>query len=102
MPDAGSRILRSARQALAIARGEADPATYAVHVPEQVDVKRIREKLDMTQERFAATFGFSVASVRHWERRDRTPEGPARAYLLVIDRDPDAVRRALAGKGQEA
>jgi transcriptional regulator with XRE-family HTH domain len=49
----------------------------------------------MTQERFALAFGFSVNTLRHWEQGKRQPEGPARAHLLVIDRDPDAVRMAL-------
>jgi putative transcriptional regulator len=49
----------------------------------------------MTQEEFAGRFGFSIKTLRHWERKQRGPEGPMRAYLLVIDRDPQAVQRAL-------
>jgi putative transcriptional regulator len=49
----------------------------------------------MTQEEFAGRFGFSIKTLRHWEQKQRVPEGPARAYLLVIDRDPKAVQRAL-------
>ena len=40
----------------------------------------------MTQEEFAGRFGFSVNTLRHWEQGKRQPEGPTRAYLLVIDR----------------
>lgn len=51
--------------------------------------------IDMTQEEFAGCFGFSVNTLRHWEQGSRQPEGPTRAYLLVIDRAPKAVRKAL-------
>jgi putative transcriptional regulator len=61
-----------------------------------VNVRAIRTKLKMTQEEFAAKFGFSVNTLRHWEQGKRVPEGPTRAYLIVIDRDPKAVRKALA------
>lgn len=90
-----SRILQSAREALAIAKNELDPAEYAVHVPENIDVREIRQKLGMTQIAFARVFGFKLATLRHWEQRKRIPEGPARAYLTVIDREPETVRRAL-------
>ena len=95
--ESGSRILRGAKEALAIASGEMPQDTYAVHIPETVDVKSIREKLRMTQADFARTFGFKLATLRHWEQKTRVPEGPARAYLMVIDREPNTVRRVLAG-----
>ncbi|MGB8261764.1 MAG: hypothetical protein WCE75_15485 [Terracidiphilus sp.] len=38
---------------------------------------------------------FSVNTVRHWEQGRRVPEGPTRAYLVVIGREPEAVQRAL-------
>jgi putative transcriptional regulator len=88
-------ILRGARQALAFAKGEADIRKYRVHIPQEIDVKRIRAKLGMTQEEFAGQFGFSVNTLRHWEQGKRVPEGPTRAYLLVIDRAPKAVTKAL-------
>ena len=50
----------------------------------------------MTQEQFAARFGFSMATLRHWERGDRTPHGSALVLLKVIERNPQAVTEALA------
>ena len=88
-------ILRGARQALAFATGEADPRTYRVHIPHEIDVRRIRTKLGMTQAQFAQAFGFSVDTLRHWEQGRRMPDGPARAYLKVIDHAPKAVAKAL-------
>jgi len=88
-------ILRGARQALAFMDGTADLSQYRVHIPREIDVRRIRTKLKMTQEDFARQFGFSVNTLRHWEQGKRIPEGPTRAYLLVIDRAPKAVTKAL-------
>lgn len=59
------------------------------------DVKGLRSRVSMTQEQFAARFGFSVATLRHWERGDRTPQGPALVLLNVIDKNPAAVLSAL-------
>jgi putative transcriptional regulator len=81
-------------QAVAHVRGEARRG-YRVHVPAHVDVKAIRTKLGMTQQAFAARFGFSINTLRHWEQGKREPEGPTRAYLLVIERAPRVVERAL-------
>ena len=88
-------IRRGLNEALAYAEGKADANAYRVHVPERIDVTAIRTKLDMTQEEFAGRFGFSVNTLRHWEQGSRQPEGPTRAYLLVIDRAPKAVQKAL-------
>lgn len=88
-------IRRGLEQAVTYARGEADLAGYRVHVPERVDVRAIRARLGMTQEEFAARFGLSVNTLCHWEQGRRQPEGATRAYLLVIDRAPQAVQEAL-------
>lgn len=96
MTTAGKRLIQAAREAVAIARGEADPATYRLHVPLEVDVKKIRLKQRLTQVEFAARYGLNVARVRDWEQRRSSPDSAARAYLTVIAREPDAVRRALA------
>ncbi|MFZ0694348.1 MAG: helix-turn-helix domain-containing protein, partial [Alphaproteobacteria bacterium] len=81
-------IRRGLEEAVAYARGEADKSQYRVHVPRRIDVRAIRTRLRMTQEEFAGRFGFSVNTLRHWEQGKRQPEGPTRAYLLVIDRAP--------------
>jgi putative transcriptional regulator len=88
-------IRRGLEQAVAYASGEADRSAYGVHVPEDIDVRAIRMRLGMTQDEFAGRFGFSVNTLRHWEQGKRQPEGPTRAYLLVIDRAPKAVQKAL-------
>jgi putative transcriptional regulator len=79
----------------AIAESSALPTRFGVHIPQEIDVKAIRTKLGMTQLEFASRFGFSIKTLQQWEQKQRVPEGPTRAYLLVIDRDPQAVQRAL-------
>jgi putative transcriptional regulator len=88
-------IRRGLEEAIAFAQGKANSRDYRVHIPQQIDVKAIRAKLGMTQEAFARQFGFSVNTLRHWEQGKRQPEGATRAYLLVIDRVPKAVQKAL-------
>jgi putative transcriptional regulator len=88
-------ILRGLNEALAFAEGTADMSLYKVHIPAEIDVRAIRGRLGLTQQQFAVRFGFSVNTLRHWEQGRRVPEGPTRAYLLVIDREPKAVEKAL-------
>jgi putative transcriptional regulator len=95
-PSAGERMIDSARQALAFAKGKPSHGCV-VHVPGEIDVKAIREKISLSQGEFAKLFGLSKRTLEHWEHGRRIPSGPARAFLTVIAREPDAVRRALLG-----
>jgi len=92
---AGERMIASAKEALAFAKGEASAG--AVHIPDEIDTARIRRKIQMSQSQFAAYFGVSVRTVQEWEQGRVVPSGAARAFLTVIDREPEAVRRALLG-----
>ena len=93
-PTAGERMIESARQALAFAQGK-EGHGCEVHVPDDINVKAIREKISLSQGEFAKLFGLSKRTLEHWEHGRRVPSGPARAFLTVIAREPDAVRRAL-------
>jgi putative transcriptional regulator len=90
----GQRMIASAKQALAFAEGEDNGCV--VHIPNEIDVAQIRGKVNMSQRQFAAHFGVSVRTIQEWEQGRAVPSGPARALLIVIDREPKAVRRALA------
>jgi putative transcriptional regulator len=94
MSKAGKRLLRAAGEMRAIARGEARPAH--VHVPPDVDVKAVRRKLGLSQEAFATEFSFTLVQIRDWEQGRSRPHDNARAYLLLIDRRPEIVRKMLA------
>ncbi|MCJ2074791.1 helix-turn-helix domain-containing protein [Methylobacterium sp. E-016] len=95
MSSFGKGLVEAARQAQGIARGEADPATFRVHVPADVDVREIRKGLDLTQAEFAQRFGFPIGTLRDLEQGRARPDSSTRAYLMVIRREPEAVRRAL-------
>jgi putative transcriptional regulator len=86
-------IAAGLKDALAHTRG--DTAKARVTVVNVLDVREIRRKLGMSQTEFASTFRVSVGTVRNWEQGRRAPRGAARVLLSVIDREPDAVRRAL-------
>jgi putative transcriptional regulator len=61
------------------------------------DVRAIRERLGLSQEAFAERFQLSLRTLQDWEQKRRVPEGPARVLLRVIEREPEAAARALAG-----
>ena len=88
-------IRRGLAEAVDFAKGTADSKAFRVHVPEKVNVKAIRTGLGLTQEGFAGRYGFSVNAVRHWEQGKRQPESGTRAYLLVIENNPEAVEVAM-------
>jgi putative transcriptional regulator len=96
---AGESMLRGAQSALAFAHGEKDHGCI-VHIPDEIDVKAIRGKTEMSQSEFAQMFGLSKRTIEHWEQGLRVPTGPARAFLTVIAREPEAVRRALAAESK--
>ena len=63
--------------------------------PEEIDVAQLRHSLGLTQTEFAAKFRVSLGTLRHWERGDRKPHGPALALLHIVAKEPKAVLRAL-------
>jgi putative transcriptional regulator len=60
------------------------------------EVRALRRRLGLTQEQFANRFGVNIWTLRDWENHRREPDGPAQTLLKVIDRDPEAVRLAVA------
>ena len=97
MSTAGKDIVQGLENAVAHARGDAAKGRQHVfRVPDEIDVKAIRNKLTLTQAAFADRYGFALGAVRDWEQGRRRPEPSARILLKVIDREPRAVERALA------
>ena len=60
------------------------------------EVRAIRRRSGLSQAAFAAAYGLNLRTLQDWEQGRAQPDGPARAYLRVIDREPRAVARALA------
>lgn len=102
MGKAFDSIKAGLQEAIAHAQGAKTGAGVRVYRPRLVDVREVRLQVGMTQEQFAARFGFSVATLRHWERGDRAPAGPALVLLNVIAKDHKAVMRALAPSTSKA
>ena len=94
MSTAFDSIKQGLEEALEFSKGKQTKAI--VHEFTPLDVKNIRAKTGMTQNEFASAFGISVSTLRHWERGDRTPQGPALVLLNVVAKEPQAVLNALS------
>lgn len=88
-------LIQSLSEALAHARGDG-PAL--VHAP--VTPREIRKHANLTQAQMAPLMGMSLSGYRKWEQGTRRISGPAAALLRVIEREPEAVKRALLSAGQ--
>ena len=98
MENVANDIIEGLNEALDFVRDKKTNARVTVvqvDIPEEIDVAAIRRELGMTRQAFASNFGFSLPTLVKWEQGTRQPEGPARAYLTVIRKDPKAVQRAL-------
>lgn len=95
----GQSIITSVKEAIAWSRGEPVAVRETtVRVPE-IDIQLLRKQLRLSQNEFAARFGFAPASVRNWEQGRRRPEGPARVLLAIIARHPEVVDEVLRASG---
>ena len=59
------------------------------------EVRAIRVKIGMTQNKFAALIGVSQRTLENWEQGRRHPTGPARALLKIVEADPESAIRTL-------
>ena len=79
----------------------ADPDNPPITPELQARLKRVpqvkvtRRALRLTQEEFSARFRIPLGTLRDWEQGKSEPDQAARAYLTVIARDPEGVRKAL-------
>ena len=93
MNKAFTEISAGLKDATAYAKGE--KSGVVEHTSDTLNVKAIREKTGMSQQRFCATFGISLGTLRHWEQGRRTPRGAARVLLKVVEQNPQAVIEAV-------
>jgi len=93
MSKAYTEISAGLKDAISHARGKKSKAKE--HRPEPMDVRAIREKTGMSQQKFCATFGISLGTLRHWEQGLRAPRGAARVLLKVVANNPRAVMSAI-------
>jgi putative transcriptional regulator len=91
----GARIIEGLEQAVAWTRGENDDVRVTlVHAPD-VDVRRVRTKMGLSQAQFATKFGLPPATLRNWEQGRSRPDAPTRVLLAVIAKHPEAVEDVL-------
>jgi putative transcriptional regulator len=83
----------------AVAHVQGGESGVVEHRREPIDVRAIRDKTGMSQQQFCAAFGISLGTLRNWEQGLRSPRGPARVLLKVVDREPETVIRALKRAG---
>ena len=60
------------------------------------DVAKLRKSVGLSQARFAAALGISLATLQNWEQGRRRPDGPARVLLNVFKRHPKIVAESVA------
>jgi putative transcriptional regulator len=94
MKEAFGSIKKGLNEAIDFAQGKEVKAKVTKLNP-QLDVKKVRKNLCMTQKDFAISLGISLATLRHWERGDRKPHGPALILLNLVEKDPNTIFRIL-------
>lgn len=94
MTELFDRMMAGLGEALDHAQGE-DIVGMIIHVPAGIDVASVRARAGLTQPAFAKRIGVKVATLRNWEQGRRTPEGPARVLLAMLDRNPRIVEETL-------
>ena len=67
---------------------------YVTHSP--LDIKAVRTKTKLSQDKFARTYGLEVTALRDWEQGRRKPDRAAQTLITIIDKDPDMVAKLLA------
>ena len=90
MSNFGDDLIQSLNEALAHAKGNG-PAI----VHDFINPRDVRKQANLTQAQMAPLMGMSLSGYRKWEQGSRRLSGPAAVLLRVIDREPNAVRRAL-------
>jgi putative transcriptional regulator len=94
----GDELIAALGEALAHARGDA--SEVVVHQVDLVrdadDVKAIRRRVGLKQAEMARIMNLSLSGYRKWEQSVRSVSGPARTLLTILDREPEAVLRAMA------
>ncbi|MCA9433434.1 MAG: type II toxin-antitoxin system MqsA family antitoxin [Candidatus Omnitrophica bacterium] len=96
MTTVADEIKEGLLEVLADVKGEETRVKY--HPPKAVDVKEIRDQLGMSRQEFCARFGFSIASLRRWEKGEVQPKGCALVLLNVMKTHPKAVLETLGGR----
>lgn len=86
----GDDLIHAMAEALAHAKGEGPAVVHAPIAPRDV-----RKQAKLTQAQMAPLMGMSLSGYRKWEQGQRRVSGPAATLLRLLQKEPDAVKRAL-------
>ena len=93
--EVGHEVEAALGEVLAHVRGEEPLPCRIVDDPAAERFVALRKRMKLSRQKFADRFGLDVRAVQDWEQGRRVPDRAARVLLTVIDRDPEAVVRAL-------
>lgn len=88
-----NELLSSVQEMDSIVKNNVKPSRITEFA--EPEVKSIRDKIGLSQTRFASLIGVSKRTLENWEQGRRHPTGPARALLRILDKDPESAVRAL-------
>lgn len=98
----GNRLIESMKEAVEFAKGDKSKGkttkhktVKAVNIPEYINPREVRKALNMTQEEFAARYGFNLYTLRNWEHNRRHPDQAVLAYLYAISKHPQEIENSL-------
>lgn len=92
----GDEIMQGMTDAIEYIRGnKINAVVHKIEIPDEIDVRAIREKLNLSRQEFADSFGFSARTLQHWEQGTRTPHGAAKVLLLLLQREPAVIAKIL-------
>ena len=94
--EAGLEIETALGEVLAHVRGETALPCRIVDDPAAERIVALRKRTKLSRQKFADRFGLDARAIQDWEQGRRVPDRAARVLLTVIDREPEAVTRALA------
>ena len=92
----GPEVEAALEEVVAHVRGEVDLPCRIVDDPSAQRILALRKRMKLSRQKFADRFGLDARALQDWEQGRRVPDRAARVLLTVIDRDPEAVERALA------
>ena len=97
-----NRLTESLKEALDFAQGRKTGSRTSQHktveaikIPDDISPREVRLSLNMTQEEFAARFGFNLYTLRNWEHNRRHPDQAVMAYLYAISKNPKDIENSL-------
>ncbi|MDA1101306.1 MAG: helix-turn-helix domain-containing protein [Proteobacteria bacterium] len=93
----GNEVEEGLGEVLDHVRGEIDLPCRIVDDPTAERIRAVRKRLKLSRQKFADRFGLDARALQDWEQGRRVPDRSARVLLTVIDHEPEAVERALAG-----